>query len=106
MSDQSSDQLQSATALVLFSGGQDSSTCLAWPLARFARVEMLGFNYGQRHAGERKCRGRLLGGIRSLRAEWSSKLGASHTLAMPTLAQIPDPPPPPHLPLARRQHAP
>ena len=47
---------QSETALVLFSGGQDSATCLAWALRRFARVEMLGFNYGQRHAIELACR--------------------------------------------------
>src|SRR5260370_15245571 len=90
MSDQSSDQLQSATALVLFSGGQDSDTGLHWRLARFARVEMLGFDYGQRHAIELKCRGRLREGIRSLRAEWASKLGESHTVAIPTLAEISD----------------
>ncbi|KXV79803.1 7-cyano-7-deazaguanine synthase, partial [Acetobacter malorum] len=43
-------------ALVLFSGGQDSATCLAWALARFGRVETLGFDYGQRHAVELECR--------------------------------------------------
>src|SRR5260370_20910844 len=90
MSDQSSDQLQSATALVLFSGGQDSDTGLHWRLARFARVEMLGFDYGQRHAIELKCRGRLLDGIRSLGSEWASKLGESQTVAIPTLAEISD----------------
>src|SRR5258708_32645651 len=51
---------------------------------------MLGFDYGQRHAIELKCRGRLLDGIRSLRAEWASKLGESHTVAIPTLAEISD----------------
>src|SRR5207302_518847 len=50
------DHLTSKTALVLFSGGQDSTTCLAWALDRFAHVEMLGFNYGQRHAIELDCR--------------------------------------------------
>jgi 7-cyano-7-deazaguanine synthase len=44
------------TALVLFSGGQDSSTCLAWALARYPRVETVGFSYGQRHAVEMDCR--------------------------------------------------
>ena len=85
-----SDQFQSETALVLFSGGQDSTTCLAWALQRFARVEMLGFAYGQRHAIELECRDRLLGGIKSLRADWVRKLGESHTLEIPTLAKISD----------------
>src|ERR1700694_2021402 len=83
-----SDQLQTETALVLFSGGQDSATCLAWALERFARVEMLGFDYGQRHAIELACRDRLLDGMRSLRPDWAEKLGESHTLAIPTLAEI------------------
>ena len=69
------DQPQSDTALVLFSGGQDSATCLAWALERFARVEMLGFSYGQRHAIELECRDRLLDGIKSLRVDWAAKLG-------------------------------
>src|SRR3981189_191206 len=81
---------QSETALVLFSGGQDSATCLAWALRRFAQVEMLGFNYGQRHAIELDCRDRLLEGMKSLRAHWATKLGESHTLDIPTLATISD----------------
>src|SRR6202049_2565569 len=85
-----SDQSQNETALVLFSGGQDSATCLAWALERFAGVEMLGFAYGQRHAVELECRDRLLSGIRSLRADWAIKLGESHTLEIPTLAEISD----------------
>ncbi|HTF78142.1 MAG TPA: 7-cyano-7-deazaguanine synthase QueC, partial [Bradyrhizobium sp.] len=85
-----SDQFQSETALVLFSGGQDSATCLAWALQRYARVEMLGFDYGQRHAIELECRDRLIGGMKSLRADWASKLGESHTLEIPTLATISD----------------
>src|SRR4051812_19046177 len=85
-----SDAYQSETALVLFSGGQDSTTCLAWALERFARVEMLGFSYGQRHAIELECRDRLLSGIKSARPEWAAKLGESHTLEIPTLAEISD----------------
>src|ERR1700745_2844844 len=85
-----SDPFESETALVLFSGGQDSATCLAWALNRFARVEMLGFDYGQRHAIELSCRGRLLDGIKSLRADWAAKLGEGHTLEIPTLATISD----------------
>src|SRR2546430_13468813 len=81
---------QSETALVLFSGGQDCTTCLAWALSRFARVEMLGFSYGQRHAIELDCRDRLLAGIRQIRPDWSAKLGDSHTLDIPTLSDISD----------------
>jgi len=78
------------TALVLFSGGQDSTTCLAWALARFARVETIGFDYVQRHAIELACRDRLLDGIKSLRADWADKLGKAHTIKIPTLAEISD----------------
>jgi 7-cyano-7-deazaguanine synthase len=78
------------TALVLFSGGQDSTTCLAWALDRFARVETLGFAYGQRHAIELDCRDRLLAGIRAVHPEWMPKLGEGHTLEIPTLAEISD----------------
>src|ERR1700735_3159327 len=78
------------TALVLFSGGQDSAPCLAWALQRFARVEMLGFNYGQRHAIELACRDDLLAGMKSQRSDWALKLGDSHTLEIPTLATISD----------------
>src|SRR3981189_3900151 len=85
-----SDQFQSETALVLFSGGQDSATCLAWALQRFARVEMLGFNYGQRHVIELECRDCLLRGMKSLRADWAFRLGESHTLEIPTLATMSD----------------
>jgi 7-cyano-7-deazaguanine synthase len=85
-----SDQFTSETALVLFSGGQDSATCLAWALDRFARVETLGFDYGQRHAIELTCRDQLLDGIRRLRADWAERLGESHSLAIPTLAAISD----------------
>jgi 7-cyano-7-deazaguanine synthase len=82
--------LQSDTALVLFSGGQDSTTCLAWALSRFARVETLGFDYGQRHAIELECRNALLDGIKSLRSDFMKRLGECHTLHIPTLAAISD----------------
>jgi len=85
-----SDRFSSETALVLFSGGQDSTTCLAWALSRFARVETLGFDYGQRHAIELACRERLLDGLKALRADWAARLGESHTLSIPTLAAISD----------------
>ena len=84
------DKLQPGTALVLFSGGQDSATCLAWALDRFTRVETIGFDYGQRHAIELSCRERLLDGFKALRADWAQKLGESHTLKIPTLSEISD----------------
>jgi 7-cyano-7-deazaguanine synthase len=85
-----SDLSTSETALVLFSGGQDSTTCLAWALQRFACLERLGFSYGQRLAIELACRGRLLSGIRSLRPDWAAKLGENHTPEIPRLAEISD----------------
>jgi 7-cyano-7-deazaguanine synthase len=85
-----SEELQKQSALVLFSGGQDSTTCLAWALQRFGSVETIGFDYGQRHAIELECRADLLEGIKRLRPDWAEKLGESHTLAIPTLAEISD----------------
>ena len=61
------------TALVLFSGGQDSATCLAWALNRFARVELLGFSYGQRHLIELDCRDRLIAGMKALNRRLGDK---------------------------------
>ena len=78
------------TALVLFSGGQDSATCLAWALARFSRVETLGFDYGQRHAVELDCRATLINGIKAIHPDWAKRLGEEHTLAIPTLSAISD----------------
>jgi 7-cyano-7-deazaguanine synthase len=64
-------------ALVLFSGGQDSTTCLAWALARYRRVETIGFFYGQRHAVEMQCRA----GIRdALPAHLARHLGPDHVI--------------------------
>ena len=81
---------QSGTALVLFSGGQDSATCLAWALEQFGRVETLGFDYGQRHLIELSCRERLLDRLKAMRTDWAAKLSESHTLKIPTLAEISD----------------
>ncbi|MFE8872916.1 7-cyano-7-deazaguanine synthase QueC [Acetobacter persici] len=75
-------------ALVLFSGGQDSATCLAWALARFGRVETLGFDYGQRHAVELECRETLREGLRAQNALWKERLGMDHTLALGALGDI------------------
>ncbi|MBX9843593.1 MAG: 7-cyano-7-deazaguanine synthase QueC [Xanthobacteraceae bacterium] len=75
-------------ALVLFSGGQDSSVCLAWALERFARVETIGFDYGQRHAVELAVRPRIRESLRGLQPEWAARLGDDHVLKLETLAAI------------------
>ena len=75
-------------ALVLFSGGQDSTTCLAWALDRFDQVETLGFEYGQRHRIELDCRGRLRQGLVALNPTWSGKLGEDHTVNLAALGEI------------------
>jgi 7-cyano-7-deazaguanine synthase len=80
----------SSSALVLFSGGQDSTTCLAWALSRYARVETLGFDYGQRHAVELSLRPALLSSIRALNAEWHKRLGEDHLLDLSLLGKISD----------------
>jgi len=76
------------TALVLFSGGQDSTVCLAWALARFARVETVGFDYGQRHAIELDVRPRLRAGIAAIDPEWGRRLGDDHVIRIDALAEI------------------
>ncbi|MEY9590617.1 7-cyano-7-deazaguanine synthase [Bradyrhizobium yuanmingense] len=67
---------------------RNSVTCLAWALSGFARVETVGFAYGQRQAIELTCCDRLLNGLKKLRVDWASKLGDNHTLEIPTLAAI------------------
>jgi 7-cyano-7-deazaguanine synthase len=77
-------------ALVLFSGGQDSTTCLAWALDRFDRVETLGFDYGQRHRVELGQRAVLREGIGRMKRDWGARLGEDHTLALPVLGELSD----------------
>lgn len=79
-----------STALVLFSGGQDSTTCLAWALQRYDRVETIGFDYGQRHAVELACRTEILAALRDQFPAWATKLGDDHMLDMTLLSTISD----------------
>ena len=76
--------------LVLFSGGQDSATCLAWALDRYTHVETIGFNYGQRHAVELACRSVVLDRIRAEFPAWATRLGTDHMLDLALLGQISD----------------
>ena len=76
------------TALVLFSGGQDSTVCLAWALERFAALETVGFDYGQRHRAELEVRPRIRERMKSLRPEWASRLGDDHMVKLDAIAAI------------------
>ena len=78
--------VQPRRALVLLSGGQDSATCLAWALTRYAEVETLGFDYGQRHRVELDCRERLRTGLQAM--AWPGRLGSDHLLTVDVLAQL------------------
>jgi 7-cyano-7-deazaguanine synthase len=77
-------------ALVLFSGGQDSTTCLAWALDRFERVETVGFDYGQRHRVELDCRADIIAGLMADQPAWAARLGEDHTIDLGVLGQISD----------------
>jgi 7-cyano-7-deazaguanine synthase len=76
------------TALVLFSGGQDSTTCLAHALSRYERVETLGFDYGQRHSVELQARTTVLTRLRAQFPHWAAHLGEDHLLTLDVLRQI------------------
>lgn len=80
--------LSTDAALVLFSGGQDSTTCLAWALQRYSRVETLGFDYGQRHAIELTVRPTILQSVRTLDPRWATRLGEDHLLDLSVLGDL------------------
>ena len=75
-------------ALVLFSGGQDSTVCLAWALTRFRRVETIGFEYGQRHGIEMTVRPRIRDKLAALDPRWKERLGEDHVVNLDSLGQI------------------
>jgi 7-cyano-7-deazaguanine synthase len=79
-----------SSALVLFSGGQDSATCLAWALDRYEKVETIGFSYGQRHSIELKCRDTFLTKLKNKFPDWATKLDQDHLLDLSLLGQISD----------------
>jgi 7-cyano-7-deazaguanine synthase len=75
-------------ALVLFSGGQDSTTCLAWALERYRRVETIGFSYGQRHAVELEVRAAIRTALFERFPTWSSRLGVDHLVTVDALGRV------------------
>ena len=78
------------TALVLFSGGQDSTTCVAWALSRYERVETIGFDYGQRHAIEMTVRPGVLDALRAQSSQWRERLGDDHVIDLSLIGKISD----------------
>ena len=77
-----------ASALVLFSGGQDSSVCLAWALERYPRVETVGFDYGQRHAIELQARQQVRQALTLAFPQWAERLGPDHLLDIKSFGAI------------------
>ena len=77
-----------ATGLVLFSGGQDSTTCLAWALERYARVETVGFSYGQRHEAEMEVREPIRRKLAGLKPEWGKRLGPDRVVDLGVLGDV------------------
>jgi 7-cyano-7-deazaguanine synthase len=84
------DPTSATSALVLFSGGQDSAVCLAWALDRFERVETVGFDYGQRHVAELKARGRLRRAMVNAHPAWKARLGVDRRLNLRAFGAIGD----------------
>jgi 7-cyano-7-deazaguanine synthase len=82
--------MDSRKALVLFSGGQDSTTCLAWALDRYSHVETVGFDYGQRHRVELDCRETVRKRLAGAFPGWAARLGADHLLEIDVLGRISD----------------
>jgi 7-cyano-7-deazaguanine synthase len=83
-------ELDNDAALVLFSGGQDSTTCLAWALDRFARVETIGFDYRQRHAVELACRPAVRRALAASFPAWADRLEDDHLIDLSVLGEISD----------------
>ncbi len=78
------------SALVLFSGGQDSTICLAYALSHYDRVETVGFDYGQRHAVELECRPKIINAIKDKFPDWAKKLGQDKLCDVSVLSEISD----------------
>jgi 7-cyano-7-deazaguanine synthase len=79
---------ETSSALVLFSGGQDSTTCLAWALSRYERVETIGFSYGQKHVVEMEVREPVRHRLAALSADWQRKLGPDRVVSLDVLGSV------------------
>ncbi len=75
-------------ALLLFSGGQDSATCLAWALENYEQVETVGFHYGQRHDVEMQCRQDIRALLPKVKSDWENRLGEDHILDLSVLGEM------------------
>ena len=82
--------MTTTSALVMFSGGQDSAVCLAWALARYERVETVGFDYRQRHRVELDCRDVFLAKLRAHFPTWGARLGEDRVLDLGVLGEVSD----------------
>ena len=80
--------MNAGKAIILFSGGQDSTTCLAWALDRFETVETVAFDYGQRHRVELDCRETIRAEIPRLFPRWAERLGTDHLIDLSVLGRI------------------
>ncbi len=78
------------SALVLFSGGQDSTTCLAWALEKYEKVETIGFKYNQRHSVEINCRKLILENIKKIKLNWGNTLGCDHLIDLSFMSKLGD----------------
>ncbi len=76
------------SAMVLFSGGQDSATCLAWALEKYTKVETIGFTYNQRHKVELNCRKVVLEKIKGIQSQWNDCLGEDHLIDLSVLSGL------------------
>jgi 7-cyano-7-deazaguanine synthase len=86
----SEDRPPAEAALVLFSGGQDSTVCLAWALERYGWVETVGFDYGQRHGVELLARERVRAGLIERFPHWAARLGPDHRLDLRGFGAVAD----------------
>ena len=82
--------MSDGSALVLFSGGQDSTVCLAWALERFDHVETVGFHYGQRHRVELDCRPAIREALTLQFPRWTPRLGDDHVLDLGVIGAVSD----------------